>query len=51
MLGVFDVTDAPAPWRQKSRTELCGSDSKGNFIEEAQHSMLGTFDVIAAQAP
>ena len=50
MLGTFDVTDAQAPWRQKSRAELFGPANKGNLNEEAQHSMLGTFDVIDARA-
>ena len=51
MLGIFDVTDAPAPWRQKSRTEFLGPVDKGIPIEETQHSMLGTFDVTDAPAP
>ena len=50
MLGTFDVTDAPALRRQKSRTELFGLVHKGTPIAKMQHSMLGTFDVTDAPA-
>ena len=33
MLGTFDVTDAPASRRQKSRTEFLGPVNKGIFID------------------